>query len=357
MPDSRPLPTFERLAEELIASSQAAQRDVQAAFASAFFEQLLALNLGPEKSYEAWQKIVERGRQLATEQASRNPFRDAALDVLRHSTELRDPIVTEFGELQRLRLGSATDHLTGVSNRRLFDAAVTKEVSRSVRYGRDLTLVLLDLNRFKDVNDTHGHPVGDELLVLTARLMNEAARSADSIFRLGGDEFGLLLPDTAQPGAEALAERIRRRFAESIEPMGLRVPVSVAYGLATSPREARDPETLFAVADQRLYQFKRSIGSPRTAPRRHIRVPLDESSGWLVAGFDANRSRLPVLDFSFGGLSARVTDGIKFPEAFEGDLYLPVLPAARVRLKTVYYRPEDERSHRLGCAFLTNGHR
>lgn len=356
MPDSRSFPTFERLAEVLIASSQSARRDLQAAFACAFFEQVLALNLTPEKSYEAWQKILERGRQLAIEKATKSPFRDAALDVLRHSCELRDPVVTEFGELQRLRLGSATDPLTGVNNRRLFDAAIAKETARSVRYGRDLTLVLLDLNRFKDVNDTHGHPVGDELLVLAARLMNEAARSADSIFRLGGDEFGMLLPDTAQPGAEALAERVRRRFAESIEPMGLRVPVSIAYGLGTAPREARDPATLYSVADQRLYQFKRSIGSPRTAPRRHIRVPLEESSGWLVADFDANRNRLPLLDFSFGGLSARVTDTVNFPEAFEGDLYLPVLPAAHVRLKRVYFRPEDERSHRLGCAFLTNGH-
>lgn len=349
--------TFDRLAEELISSSQAAQRELQAAFADVFFEQMLGLKLGPEKSYEAWQKILQRGRELAVEKASQAPFRDAALEYLLQSSELRDPIVTEFSELQRLRLSSSTDHLTGVNNRRLFDAALAREVARAVRYGRDLTLVLLDLNRFKEVNDTHGHQTGDELLILTARLMHEAARSSDLAFRLGGDEFGLLLPDTTQPGAEALAERVRTRFAESIEPMGLRVPVSVSYGLAIAPREARDPLDLYNLADQRLYHFKRAIGSPRTAPRRHIRVPLDESAGWLVAHCDPNRNRLPLLDFSFGGVSARVTEMIEFPETFEGELHLPVLPAAQVKLRRVYYRPEEEGGHRLGCAFLFNANR
>lgn len=209
----------------------------------------------------------------------------------------------------------------------------------------------MDLNRFKEVNDTHGHSTGDQLLVLTARLLRTMMRIADSAFRVGGDEFALLAPQTTQPGAVDLAERVREGFANEVGTLKLKVPVSIAYGAATCPRETTSSGELFALADRRLYEFKRAIGSPRCAPRRYKRIPTEEFGAYVVLTGEEKAHRANIVDFSFGGLGLRVPEKIQIPDRFEGEVHLPALPAATLTLQRVHVT-DDDGGLRVGCAFL-----
>src|SRR5277367_4803165 len=163
-------------------------------------------------------------------------------------------------------MNAVTDALTGLYNRRLFGESFEKELNRARRYGQPLGLVLLDLHRFKEVNDTHGHPRGDEVLRAAAATLKKALRTSDSAFRIGGDEFALLLPQTDAPQAIALSRRVEAVFAESLEALQVSVSVNMDHGVANFPQDGEHADQLIRVADERLYRLKhashgRSSGS------------------------------------------------------------------------------------------------
>jgi len=347
-----PVPSsFEACTDSVIAQSLSLATDVQAQFAHDFFQSVLGLEITLEQSFYAWQQISERRAQVARDRHENITFRQALLEYFLYSPLLQDPIITEFGELQRLRLTSTTDHLTGTHNRRLFDLFLGKEVQRAARYGTDLSLVLMDLNRFKQVNDTHGHAVGDELLKLTGKLLVDSLRTSDYTYRTGGDEFALLLPQAAHPDACAMGERLRHRFEEAVKPRNLGVPVSLAYGVATSPREAKEPRALYELADHRLYDFKRAIGSPRCVPRHHERLPLSDVNAYADLQVNCHALRGRLIDFGIGGVGLRVPSGVQLPDCFAADLHLQILPPVPVSLRKVYLGPDEPEGRRLGCAF------
>lgn len=347
-----PVPaSFAACTEAVIAKSLALENDVQAQFAHDFFQNLLGLDLDPEESFLAWHQISERRAQLARDKGENVSFRQALLDYFVHSPLVRDPIVTEFGELQRLRLTSTTDHLTGTHNRRLFDAFLGKEVQRAARYGSDMSLVLMDLNHFKQVNDKHGHATGDELLKLTGRILVDSLRSSDYTYRIGGDEFALLLPQAAYPDAVGLADRLRVRFEDAVKPRDLGIPVSLGYGVATSPREAKEPRVLFELADQRLYDYKRSAGSTRCVPRNHERLALNGVDAYAILRVNSHSLRGRLIDFGIGGVGMRIPMEAQLPQSFDADLHLQILPPVPVSLRTIYLGPDESEGRRVGCAF------
>jgi len=138
----------------------------------------------------------------------------------------------------------------------LFAETFEKELNRSHRYGSPLGLVILDLHRFKEVNDQHGHPRGDEVLRVAAATLKKALRTSDSAFRIGGDEFALLLPQTDAEQALALSRRVETVFIEMIQPLQLTVSVSMDHGVATFPQDGEQADQLVRVADERLYRLK-----------------------------------------------------------------------------------------------------
>jgi diguanylate cyclase (GGDEF)-like protein len=158
------------------------------------------------------------------------------------------------------------DPLTGVANRRGFERALEVELERSTRRGHPCALVIVDLDDFKLVNDRHGHGVGDDVLVMLAERLRESVRSADTVARLGGEEFVLLLPETSLAGALAVAERARSGLAAD----GLRLrsgeqlTVTASFGAADFPASP-DRASLMRDADQALYTAKR-LGKNRVAP-------------------------------------------------------------------------------------------
>jgi diguanylate cyclase (GGDEF)-like protein len=160
-------------------------------------------------------------------------------------------------ELSTLAAASRTDPLTGLANRRAFEEELGRAVARAGRSGAPLSLVALDVDRFKAVNDGHGHPAGDAVLRELAARARAAARAGDLAARVGGEEFALLLPGAPLAGAVELAERLRAAIAAAPVDVGIaRLSVTASLGCATLAPGER-PEALLARADARLYEAKR----------------------------------------------------------------------------------------------------
>jgi diguanylate cyclase (GGDEF)-like protein len=147
------------------------------------------------------------------------------------------------------------DPLTGLLNRRGFDAAATTELARASRFGRPLTLAYIDLDDFKLVNDTHGHDAGDRLLAAVARAL-AAGRACDVVARLGGDEFALLLPETDTAAAASAIERMREAAVAASERIGL--PVALSCGVITFDEPPTSLVAALAEVDRVLYARKRA---------------------------------------------------------------------------------------------------
>ena len=165
---------------------------------------------------------------------------------------------------------AATDSLTGVANRRGFDDFLAQQARISARYRGPLSLLLADLDHFKQVNDQQGHLAGDEVLRRVAAVLRETAREADVVARYGGEEFGLILPDTALPGALALANRLRAAVEELRVPLpgGPTLAITISIGVATcNLDQLRGAEGLVADADAGLYAAKQA-GRNRVMVRR-----------------------------------------------------------------------------------------
>jgi diguanylate cyclase (GGDEF)-like protein len=155
---------------------------------------------------------------------------------------------------------SLTDELTDLPNRRAFDDALASEVERARRFGGTLGLVLIDLDDFKLVNDTHGHPQGDVVLREVARVLRESSREIDHPARYGGEELALVLPGTDIDGAFNLAERVRERiealYIPRLDGSG-RLRITASCGVAAVPQTPADEGALVSAADQALYAAKR----------------------------------------------------------------------------------------------------
>ncbi len=160
-----------------------------------------------------------------------------------------------YAEQQRL---AVTDGLTGIANRRHFDQALRRELHRSGRFQRPTGLVMLDIDDFKQYNDTHGHLAGDELLRALAVTLAQSLRAADTIARYGGEEFAVILPETDLEATRQAAERLRLLIEHlPLRPAGTDArPVTISLGVGCAPNHGRNPADLIHAADVALYQAK-----------------------------------------------------------------------------------------------------
>lgn len=172
--------------------------------------------------------------------------------------------------LEQVQKQAETDALTGVANRRTFQATLEREMSRAARNGEQLTLAMFDIDHFKSLNDTYGHQVGDQVLQKVAAALVEASRDFDTPARYGGEEFAVILPSCSTRESLAVAERLRKSFGD-IE--GLPVEkITASSGVATFPTHAGDMDSLIKAADEALYESKRAGRDRVTRSRRRARA-------------------------------------------------------------------------------------
>lgn len=185
--------------------------------------------------------------------------RDWSIDDISLIGSLADnlSVAIENAELHHeIARQAVTDGLTGVANRRSFNESFSREFERARRYNEPLSLVMIDLDFLKKINDTYGHKAGDDAIASIGKLLKLSSRVSDVAARYGGEEFCLLLPNTEVEMAEQLAERIRRMIYEvHIEGPGT---ISASLGVASYPHHADDPDQLFQKADCALYAAKQS---------------------------------------------------------------------------------------------------
>jgi diguanylate cyclase len=223
------------------------------------FSFLLAyrINLFREKTSDAQNKLLEQQR---TENS--RLFRavsEKTLALKNANKELSKELEEKKELAKHLKHYASTDTLTGLMNRRSYFQACEKEIKSATRYKTKLSYLTIDIDKFKNINDTYGHPFGDEVIRSLAKLLIENSRSADYVARIGGEEFAILMPETDVDAAYHLADRLRANIAKhKIISENKVVQITVSMGLSHLSEEDKDIETLVKRSDQALYEAKES---------------------------------------------------------------------------------------------------
>jgi diguanylate cyclase (GGDEF)-like protein len=218
--------------------------------------QIPVIMLTAETDAERKVEVLDRG---ASDYVTK-PFHDkellARVRVHFRVKALQDELRDTNARLETL---SVTDALTGLFNRRYFDSLLLNEVKRTLRYNTPLAVLLLDLDHFKHVNDTYGHPMGDQVLRNVGSIVQAGIRNTDTAARYGGEELVVVLTQTGLPGALDAGERLRHKISEAVHTVaGVSMQCTASFGLATfdGSSEMVDCAELVTRADQALYQAK-----------------------------------------------------------------------------------------------------
>lgn len=180
------------------------------------------------------------------------PIRDASGAIIGGiivNTDITERVALE----EKLREAASTDELTGACNRRRFYELLREEMQRAARYGRSLSVIMFDVDNFKQINDRHGHVMGDEVLVLLSAIVRDEIREGEHLARFGGDEFLITLPETSEAAAAHLADRLLAALARRPHPVV--GAISCSFGVC-GLRPGETPDELIRRADQALYRAK-----------------------------------------------------------------------------------------------------
>ena len=413
---SQPQPSAEdSFLDLLVETLDGLDESVRGQFLRQFFRTIAQIDFTDAQSNDYWERILLRRRELAENLGKRVSLKTALVDVLASTNFLRVPILMEYDEFKKLQINAATDALTGLYNRRLFDEYCDKELNRAKRYGHQLAIVILDLHKLKEVNDRHGHLQGDQVLQLAATTLRKTMRASDFAFRIGGDEFALLLPQTDPEQAITLCRRIRTQYETDIRPLKMDIGVTLDFGVAVHPHDGETKSALMNLADQRLYQLKNSgrtgprvmplqtqtpreiptvppppreapaapqadrpatptptarteaapptiplpppLGAQRPTPpyaaaRKWERVSLAGTKAYAILT-DVNQKTAAVLDLSYGGVALLLENPEDVPTQFHAVLHVPILPPVRVVLRKTNTQHLDSGRSRVGCAFVS----
>ena len=377
--------------ELLIETLEGLDDSARAQFLKQLFRTLTRLDLTETQSSEYWSRILQRRAEF-TGLGKRTSWKAALLDVLSSEGLLRVPIVVEYDDFKKLQINAATDSLTGLYNRRLFDEYLDKELIRAKRYDQQLAIVILDLHQLKEVNDRHGHLRGDDVLKMAAVTLRTTLRASDFAFRIGGDEFALLLPQTDSEQAVTLCRRVRSQYEAEILPLNLHISVTLDFGAAVYPQDGDQRSELLGTADQRLYALKASSRSsqrvismepepspktgtapssphqppaastakssivpgaePRSEHRKWERVSLSGTKAYALLS-EPEQKTAKVIDLSYGGVALQFDKPEDLPSQFSAILHVPILPPVRVMLRKAYMLRSTGEHSRIGCIFVS----
>jgi len=319
---------------------------------------LSRLELPPEEARESLLAIVAHQHALCAALNRTVSLITATCDYFMHVRPMvREPILVEVRLLQQKEESAYRDELTGLFNRRSFNQEVPREMERFRRFGQAFSLLMLDLDHFKDFNDAHGHSAGDQALRDVARILLDTARLYDRVVRYGGEEFAIILPQTTNGEACAVAERIRDALAQhNIYYAGQDLgPITVSIGLAGFPKDALDMAGLVQAADQALYLAKERrncVEQYRDTNRTHRRYSLSDPLPLNIISPDESTQRASALDISLGGLSCNA----EAPLPLATVLHLELSDPARsihlpIQAEVRRVRQAADNSYQLGLSF------
>lgn len=266
------------------------------------------LRFAPDEARACWDQIIAHRQTMQDNMKMPVDLRVALVSYfLEVNRRLQSPKVIELKLFEQTRASAYRDDLTGLWNYRYFREYLAREVHRSQRYHPPMSLVMIDLDDFKQHNDAHGHEAGSQALAIVSRLLTDSLRKMDVAARYGGEEFALILPATSKTGAHQVAERIRECVERHLFPLEDGRPgalITVSMGVATCPADARDPGGLVRCADAALYVAKSHgknqvhlYGQNRRSYRR-IDAKLDGRFCLLAT----EQHPLTTLNLSEGGL-------------------------------------------------------
>lgn len=280
---------------------------------------LTGLDLPPETALAYWRQVLRHRRSLSDSLDRDVDLITALNDFFRSSTKyLHRSRLVDVNIYERIIKETIHDHLTGLFNRPYFNETYEQQVSLAMRYNTDLSVLFIDIDDFKAVNDQFGHLAGDYVLQQVAHIIKREKRDSDIAARYGGEEFVLLMPHTGNVNAFILAERIRREIARATFRYDEHtISVSISGGLSSYPLNATHPEKLLTMADSALYLAKgagkNTISLFKQEKRRYARVPYCQPVLVKELGFNKNQIYSGMSkDICIGGL------------LFENNISLPI---------------------------------
>lgn len=310
------------------------------------------LRLSPAEARQTWRAIAEHQQMLESKLGRKTGFRVAMLDYfVNESRDIKNPKVIEIHVYAETARQAVIDELTGVFNRRFFDAALGREFKQAQRHHREFSLLIIDIDNFKRINDTHGHTTGDAVIAALGQLLKNSMRSEDTPCRIGGEEFAVILPETGPAGAEVVSEKIRNEFAKL---KIAAIDLSLSGGIATYPLDAKTTEELIDRADQMLY-FAKYSGKNRVVcysrnKRRHIRYPLE----WelTVSRPTGKQGKAKSQDVSIEGISFAIDEQVLPGELLSLHLNIDAEPLELpIEIVWVDNNTQDRR-FRVGARFI-----
>lgn len=316
----------------------------------------------PEQAKEYWSKIIDHRSNLKKALGRDAGLRVALCDFFTNiEPKFKNPIFLEVGVLLQKEKAAFVDDMTGLFNRRFFNQALQKAVEMTKRSDIPFSLLIIDVNSFKEYNDLFGHKIGDRILSDIAETLKLNARAIDYLVRYGGDEFALILPETDKETSIQVAHRHKEAVDKRSfygEGMLSKGNLSISLGLATYPVDAYDGLDLFRKADEALYQAKaKPDGICHSLPeqRQEIRRPFAAEALYNIE--TPNETLYysgEIIDISLGGMLChsqnKIDKGapveISFNDPTSGDNM--ILHARAVR---VIQNPDVDQGYHLGMSF------
>jgi len=328
---------------------------------SIFFNVLTHLDLDPDLAAQCWKSILVHRKEMIEILGRDVNLRTVICDYLCSvDRSLKNPVVVELHVFQNQLQSLKYDSLTGLHTRSTLEETLSREFARSKRYETELSLLFLDLDDFKKINDRFGHLAGDVILSEVGKIIKNEIRAEDSAARYGGEEFIVLLPETGKVDALVMSERIRSK----VEAINLKyddnyIRPTISGGLASFPIDAHDEVDLLKYADSALYRAK-EFGKNNIAvyshnKRRYIRIKFSSNVNLRQIGPDNDFHTLDVIgkNISIAGILLESDSFIELGTKVELSIAIKQNVNALVLIGTVV-RVEffDSRRYDIGISFL-----
>lgn len=227
-------------------------------FYSDLFYIITNLELTEEEAKTMWEDIYKHTSEISAKLGRSISFRVGLLDyILEKNRVIKNPKIIELHFFDSMIKNSIIDELTDVYNRRYFNLSYRREIKRAKRYNRPISIFVFDLDNFKKLNDTHGHQKGDQILRLVGEVLKSCFRIEDTICRVGGEEFAVILPEVSLENSITPCKRFAAKLSE-LSKESHNTEITISGGLSEFPRHGENLEELYAKADTALYKVKNS---------------------------------------------------------------------------------------------------